>query len=129
MPGLKKILIVEDEQLLSQALQAKLSHSGFEARVANNGVEALDTLVKEKFDIILLDIIMPKMDGITLFRTLRATEWGKSIPVIVLTNLSYIEKGQDLYLDKSSEILVKTDWTLDQVVEKVREKLSLPQTK
>lgn len=83
----KKILIVEDEKPMSRALEVKFNHTpGFEAKVANNGQEALDILKKEKFDLILSDLIMPVIDGFTLIAKLK--ERGDKTPVIISSNLS-----------------------------------------
>lgn len=82
----KKIIIIEDEKTLARALEFKLKRLGFEVKVAFNGADGMTLLEKESFDIILLDLIMPTMDGFTVLANLR----GKRIktPVVVLTNLS-----------------------------------------
>lgn len=121
----KKILIVEDEEQLARALEYKLNRNGFETRVAFDGEEAYETLSKDKYDLILLDIIMPKMDGITLLNKLQNTDGYKDIPVIVLTNLGEAEKTSEPTLEKITDFLVKSDWSLEDVVKKVKEKLSL----
>ncbi len=59
----KRILVVEDEKPMSRALELKLTHVGFEVKTASNGEEALEILNKEKFDLIFLDLVMPKMNG------------------------------------------------------------------
>lgn len=82
----KKILIVEDEQALSKALQLKLAHNGFDTTCAANGEEGLKLIEEKKFDIVLLDLIMPKIDG---FKVLEVLRNKKNIPpIIVLSNLS-----------------------------------------
>jgi DNA-binding response OmpR family regulator len=84
----KKILIIEDEKPLARALELKLTHEGFEVKSAFNGEEGLEVALHEHPDLIMLDIIMPVMDGITMLKKLReANEWGKTVPVIFLTNL------------------------------------------
>lgn len=82
----KKILIIEDEKTLARALELKLTRAGFEVEVVFNGEDGMALLEKESFELILLDLIMPKMDGFTVLSNLR----GKRIktPVVVLTNLS-----------------------------------------
>lgn len=85
----KKILIIEDEQSLARALELKLSHSGFEVRTALDGISGLELLDKETFDLILLDLIMPKMNGYEVLDRLK--EKQNKVPVIVLTNLGQEE--------------------------------------
>ena len=77
--------------------------------------------LKEQPDVILLDIIMPKMDGITMLKKLREDAWGKEAKVILLTNLSSNEKLAEVTAQGSHEYLVKTDWKIEDVVTKVRE--------
>ena len=85
----KKILIVEDEASLRKALVEKFQREGFETFLAFDGVEGLDQAERIQPDLILLDIIMPKMDGMTMLKKLRESgDWGKQVPVIILTNLS-----------------------------------------
>lgn len=74
-------------------------------------------------DLILLDIVMPKMDGMTMLAQLREDEWGKTARVITLTNLSDTEKVAEAIEHGSYEYLVKSDWKIEDVVAKVREKL------
>lgn len=83
------LLIVEDERPLAHALELKFAHEGFLPHIATDGAEALEMAKKEKFDVILLDLIMPGMDG---FAFLEAMQTNKAkVPVIVLTNLGQEE--------------------------------------
>ena len=79
---------MEDEQDLREALIDKLGREGFLPRGAKDGEEGLELALKEHPDLILLDMVMTKMDGMTVIKKLRQDEWGKSVPVILLTNLS-----------------------------------------
>jgi len=121
-----KILIVEDEDAILKALVNKFIGEKFSVLQAKNGEEGLNLALLNKPDLILLDIILPKMDGMTMMKKLReANSWGKSVPVILLTNLNADEKiMKGIIENEPAYYLVKTDWTLDQVVEKVRERLS-----
>lgn len=83
---LKKILIIEDEKPMSKAIELKLSHAGYNVKVVNDGMEWLKILEWEKFDLILVDLIMPKLDGFGVLSRLKEM-WNKT-PVIVLSNLS-----------------------------------------
>lgn len=122
----KKILIVEDEVSLRNALKDKLTHEGFVTLEAKNGEEGLAVALREHPDLILLDIVMPKMDGMTMLKKLRAeNEWGKSVPVIILTNLTSDneQRNRDITETEPSYYFVKTDWTLEDILTKIRERL------
>lgn len=121
----KKILVVEDEISLLQALILKLKKEGFHVLSARNGQEGLEVAGKEHPDLILLDIIMPVMDGMTMLKKLREDPRGKDVPIIILTNLTGSDKVADALENESFDYLVKSDWKLEDVVKKVREKLRL----
>lgn len=113
----KKILIIEDEKPLAKALSLKLSHAGASATVAGNGDEAIELLGKESFDLILLDIIMPKKDGFETMKEIR--EKGITTPVIATSNL-----GQGSDIDKMKELgvvdyFIKSDTSLVDIVSKI----------
>jgi len=80
---------------------------------------------KEKPALILLDIIMPRMDGITMLQKLRKTDWGQNIPVIILTNLSSPVQESAANNLNVADYLVKTDWKLSDVTNKVKKMLAL----
>ena len=121
----KKILIIEDEKPLLQALVEKFGREGFKVLEASNGEDGLAVALKEHPDIILLDIVMPKMDGMTVLKKLREDEWGKKAPVILLTNLSATGANiiEGIVENEPSYYLVKSDWKIEDVVAKVRETL------
>ena len=120
-----KILIVEDEQSLIRALNEKLEQEGFEVIDALNGEEGLEKALHEHPDLILLDIVMPRMDGITMLKELRKDEWGKNVPVLLLTNLTDAAKTAEAVENKVVGYLVKTDWKIEDVVDKIRETLQV----
>lgn len=122
----KKILITEDETLLRNALSEKLRLEGFEVLTAENGQKGLELALSEHPDLILLDIIMPVMDGLTMLKQLRQDPWGKTAAVILLTNLAANDDVMpDLIEQQPAFYLVKTDWTLDKVVDKIKETLKI----
>ncbi|OGH71913.1 MAG: hypothetical protein A3G00_00140 [Candidatus Magasanikbacteria bacterium RIFCSPLOWO2_12_FULL_43_12] len=123
MENKKTILVVEDEISLLNALCDKLTRENFAVLEAKNGEEGLEVALREHPDLILLDIIMPVMDGITMLKKLREDAWGKNAKVIILTNLSDNEKVAEALEQKSQEYLVKSDWKIEDVVAKVRERL------
>lgn len=111
----KRILIVEDEKPLSHALKLKLTHEGYDVTVAADGEEGLRLATKEKFDLILIDIIMPKMDGFAALSALKAT--GSKTAVIVLSNL-----GQQEDIEKAKQLgvldyMVKSNTPISKIVE------------
>ncbi len=118
----KKILIVEDESSALKAMVEKFQREGFDVLTAPDGVRGLAEAQASHPEIILLDIIMPNMDGIMMLRKLREDDgYGKQVPVILLTNLSSDDDGRKKEIDALSPIayLVKTDWKLSDVVDKV----------
>lgn len=124
---MKRILIIEDEEMLLNALEEKLSSSDFTVLRAKDGQEGLKMALQEHPDLILLDIMMPKMDGLALLGKLREDEWGKKVPVIMLTNLS---PDSDPTLkavidNQPAYYLIKSDVKLEDVVEKANELLSV----
>ncbi len=120
----KKILVVEDEPVLSKALDFKLKDEGFEVIVAHDGAEGLELAEKSQPDIILCDIRMPKMDGCSMIRAVRETAWGKNLPAIMLTNINDPAKVAEAMKHNVLSYLVKSDMDLAQVVEKVRDGLT-----
>ena len=123
MENKKTILIIEDERSLREALRDKLTREGFSTLEAKNGEEGLDVALREHPELILLDIVMPVMDGMTILKKLREDAWGKNVKIIILTNLSDIEKIADSVKNEVYDYLVKTDWKLEDVVTKIRERL------
>lgn len=120
----KKILIVEDEKPLADMLASKLKEEGFEVRVCYNGEEGLKTAKQWSADLVLLDIIMPKMDGMTLLRRLRESEKDKKTHIILLTNLSDTAKVYEAVTLGVKDYLVKTNWDLDEIINEIKAKIS-----
>lgn len=118
-----KILIVEDEIPMREALLFKFQKEGFEMIAACDGEEGLKMAEEGRPDLILLDIVMSKMDGMTMLQKLREEDWGKDIPVILLTNLSESKKVLEAMEKGVHDYLVKSDWKLEDVVVKVKERL------
>lgn len=119
----KRVLIVEDERLIVKPLAMKLELSGFSVSTAYDGQEALDILSKEKFDIILLDLMMPKVDGFDVLAELKRR--NDITPVIIASNLnqeSDVMRALELGV---TSYYVKSDITLGEVVDKIREALKM----
>ena len=120
------ILIVEDELPLLKVYADRFSDEGFLVLKANNGQEGLDIAIKEKPDLILADILMPTMDGLTMMQKLRKSgDWGKTVPIILLTNLSADEERIKKIVTENQPVyyLVKLDWSLGAIVNKIKEQL------
>jgi len=120
------IEIVEDEVSLREALVYKFTKEGFRVFQAGDGEEGLALALKEKPDIILLDILMPKMNGMMVLNKLRSENvWGKNVPVILLTNSSPDEENisEGITKDEPAYYLIKSDSSIDDVVDKVNERL------
>jgi len=125
MPKKNKIvLIVEDDEVLLRALYLKFENLGYTISSATDGDTAVKVAQRILPDIILLDLILPKMDGFEVLRILKSDDNTKKIPILVLSNL-----GADADMQKAKALgaldyLVKSDWHIDEVVEKVKHKLS-----
>ena len=117
------ILIVEDEIDLRTLLKEKLESEGFNILEAENGKDGLDASLEKHPDIILLDVVMPVMDGFTMLGELRKDEWGKNVPVIILSNLGEAEKITEGLEKNIYGYLVKSNWEPNDVVDLVRKKL------
>ncbi|MFA6271807.1 MAG: response regulator [Patescibacteria group bacterium] len=119
----QKILLIEDDKMLLEMYTAKFTREGFEIATAENGSDGLKAARDTKPDMILLDIIMPKLDGFATLKEIRKDENIKDVPVILLTNLGQdqdIQKGKDLGAD---DYFVKANHTPTEIVEKVQELL------
>lgn len=132
----KTILIVEDEVSLRNALRDKFMREGYVVFDAKDGEQGLAMALLEYPNLILLDIVMPKMDGMTMLKKLRSEkvkaskqvveDWAKSVPVMILTNLGADDKNmtKDIVEDDYTHYFVKSNSTLNDLVEKVKERLS-----
>ena len=119
----KTILVVEDEEPMQLVLRDVLKVEGYAVLEAKNGIEGLGLALKERPDLILLDILMPKMDGLEVLKKLREDEWGEKVPVIVLTNLSDNEDILKAMEEDVFEYFVKTDIKINEVIARIREKI------
>lgn len=119
-----KILLVEDDEMLHGMYVQKFKNQGFEVVSSYNGADGIKLAETEKPDIILLDIIMPKMDGFVALKKLKSNDVTKDIPVILLTNLGQeedVKKGQEL---GAKDYFIKANHTPQEVVDKVKSVLN-----
>ena len=118
------ILIVEDDTELREALTTALTYEKFSVLAADNGATGLGMALEKHPDIILLDVIMPHMDGLTVLQKLREDSWGKEVPVIVMTVLDDLEKIAAVVTAGGDEYVIKSEITLGSLVAKVKDRLA-----
>jgi DNA-binding response OmpR family regulator len=120
-----KIAIIEDDPVINQMYRMKFEADGFEVQLADNGKRGVAMVEAMQPDLILLDLKMPNMDGAEALEKIREHDWGKNIPVIVLTNLGEEEAPKSLKSLGVLSYIVKADFTPSQVVVRVKEALGL----
>ncbi|HEU4965926.1 MAG TPA: response regulator [Candidatus Saccharimonadales bacterium] len=123
MASQHKILVVEDEEVLLGVLKDRLKNEGFDVITARDGEQGLKMALEHKPDLILLDILMPKMGGITMLKNLRATPAGKDTHVIILTNVSDSKLVHEALTYGVRDFLVKSDWVLSDLVTAIRKQI------
>ena len=117
------ILIIEDDPILSKMYTEKFSREGYKVLTALDGETGLDMALNNKVDMILLDVMLPRMSGIDLLKKLREQEKGKKTLIVVLTNLADAEEKKRAMDLGAKDYLVKAMQNPGQVVEKVKERL------
>ena len=125
----QKVLIVDDNSSLTTVLVDKLKASGFDAMSAPDGEEGLKKAFDFHPDIMLVDLLMPKMDGMTMLGKLREDEWGKTCKVMILSlieDADYISKAVDYNV---FGYIIKTDYTLTGVVDQIKTALTSTKAK
>lgn len=121
---MKKILVVEDESFIADLYARQLTLAGYTVKVAKDGLVGLKTLETETFDLLLLDIMLPGLNGLELLKQWRAKSPQSTMPVLLLTNL-----GQDAVIKEGFDLgaqgyLIKASYTPDQVVNEVKNALT-----
>ncbi len=115
----KKILIVEDDTFLQGLAATKLTKEGYQVTTASNGDDAISKLGTESFDFVLLDLVLPGVDGFGILENIRKNEKTKAVPVIIFSNLAEdkdIKRAQEL---GANEFMIKSNFTLDELAEKI----------
>lgn len=120
-----KIAIIEDDPVINQMYRMKFEASGFDVQLASDGLLGIELVKSYQPDLILLDMQMPHKNGAEALTEMRKHDWGKDIPVIVLTNLGKEESPKELDDLNVASYIVKADLTPSQVVERVKKTLSL----
>ena len=118
-----KIAIVEDDTAISQMYRMKFEAEGYTIETAENGRIGLELIKDMKPDIVLLDLMMPEMDGEEMLKRLRAEPWGKEIKVIILTNMGETEAPPSIKENNVEAFILKANMTPRQVAELVKQHL------
>lgn len=119
----KKILMIEDEKIIVDLLKRKLEQAGYQVSAGKDGIEGLEKMRKDKPDIILLDIVMPRMGGLEVMEEMEKDNDLKDIPVVIISN-----SGQPVELDRAKKLgakdwLVKTEFDPQEVIKKVKKQI------
>ena len=123
--SMTKIAIIEDDPVISQMYRFKFEAAEFEVQLANNGKRGIEMVKTFQPDLILLDLQMPEMNGADALEIIRKNEWGKNIPVIILTNMGEEESPKKLRELGIHSYIVKANLTPSQVVKRVKEALNI----
>lgn len=116
----KKVLVVEDDEFLANAMRVQLETDGYEIVIAQNGEEAKQLVEEHKPNVVILDLILPKVDGFVFLEEIRNIEEYKKLPIIVASNLGQkedIKKAMDL---GANDYVVKTNLSIEELVQKVK---------
>ena len=115
-----KILLIEDDKPMIDILSKTLTEEGFLLTVAGNGEEGYKKALELRPDLLLVDILMPKMNGMDMIKKVRLDAWGKTVKIIIITNLSdplfELEAKKLAVLD----YVIKSDWDLNEIVTKIK---------
>jgi len=125
MKTAKKILIIEDEKDLLSLLSEALKEEGFDVIGVQNGADGLAIVEEQKPNLVLLDLNIPGMDGLTFLKKLRGSKKGAYAPVIIFSNSSNVEDLSEAMEQGVLFYLAKSNWELEDVVKKVKEVLDL----
>ncbi|MDO8265990.1 MAG: response regulator [Candidatus Saccharibacteria bacterium] len=121
---MSKIAIIEDDVAISQMYRIKFEAEGYIVETAENGKLGLELVEEMKPDIVLLDLMMPEMSGDEMLQKMRATEWGRDIKVIILTNMGESEAPDSIKQLNVRAFILKANMTPRQVAELVKEQLA-----
>ena len=120
-----KVLIIEDDRPLRKALKNVIYKSGFTVIDAEDGEIGLKTALEERPNIILLDMMMPNMGGPQFLGEIQNNPWGKTVPIIILTNVRYLKSLHKTLDVNVVDYVVKVDWTLEDLISKIKSALSI----
>ncbi len=125
----KRVLLVEDDSTLSGSLATLLTDAGFAVTVAHDGEEGVKLAEEVSPHIILLDVMLPKVDGVTALRRIKQIPGQEETPVMMLTNRDDLEVIEETLKGGSYDFLVKHEWKLEDIVQRIQDKVGESQTK
>ena len=117
----KKILIIEDEPDIREAMAEAVAEAGFEVLTAENGQVGFEKAVTEQPDLVLLDIVMPVMDGLTTMKKLREDPRGKNLKIIMLTSMDDVNNIASAHDYAITDYIIKPHSSLEEIVKKVKD--------
>jgi DNA-binding response OmpR family regulator len=120
---MNKILLIEDDEMLAEIYQTRLQQAGFDCKIANNGLSGVALAQTYTPDLVLLDLMLPEISGDEVLKTMRQSDWGKDIKVLVLTNISEAEAPDGIRELGIEGYIVKANLANDQLVEAVKKAL------
>lgn len=115
---MKKILIAEDEEILLNVLKDRFEAEDWEVSTAKDGEEAIEAIKKHNFDLVLLDLLMPKKDGFEVLKEIKGDPEFKNLPIIVLSNLGSDDDIKKALSLGANDYFVKTQHPMSEVIEK-----------
>ena len=116
----KKVLIVEDEADIRDAIADAITDAGYEAQTAGDGESGLAQAREWRPDLLLVDLVMPHMDGNAMLQKLRQDPWGKDVRVIVLTAMDDVQNVASTHENRIDDYIIKSHASLDEIINKVR---------
>lgn len=125
MKSKKIILVVEDDSSYRRILKEKLESEDFEVLSAENGEEGMSMALKHHPDLIILDMVMPQMNGLEVIKNLRTDPWGRNAKIIILTVLEDSQKVAEAVANEAFDYYVKTEIKVEDLVGRIKEKLSV----
>lgn len=119
----KRILIIEDEVALLYALQSRLSLEGFEVEAVSTGKSGLKAIEQKKFDLLILDIILPDLNGFDLLKKVKSDPKTKDLPCIIVSNLAQKENIDQGISLGAKDYLAKSEYNLEEIINKIKSSL------
>ncbi len=121
---MKKILVIDDDQFFAKTIIGALPEGKYEVASAENGEEGLEQMKSNKPDLVILDVLMPKMDGGTFLEIVKKDPDLKNVPVLISSNMSSLKKISDMMSLGASGYIIKSDESLESIVQNVENILS-----
>jgi len=120
----KTILLIEDDNTMLTVIQTELTKAGACVLIAENGQRGLEVALAEHPDLIILDLLMPVLDGMGFLKKLREDDWGKTAKVMILTSVEQLKKVGEVVGLGVYDYLFKQDWSIDEITRKIMQKLA-----